>query len=90
MNQYEYRKGHIVRHLPGEERTINLSELLALANRAEQELHDLRNMRWRCGWLARKGSLWVGAHYSPGNKRWCINLIPCVTLWITKPGGKTP
>lgn len=90
MNQYEYRKGHIVRHLQGDERTINLSELLALANRAEQELHELRHRRWRCGWLARKGSMWVGVHYSPGNKRWCINLIPCVTLWITKPGGTVP
>lgn len=46
--------------------------------------------RWRCGWLLNKHSLWMGVHYSTNNKRWCINLIPCVTFWITKPGGNTP
>lgn len=42
------------------------------------------------GLLFNKHSLWMGAHYSAYNKRWCINLIPCCTLWITAPGGKTP
>lgn len=46
--------------------------------------------RWKWGWLARKESAWIGVHYSPHNKRWCINLIPFVTFWITKPGGNTP
>ncbi|UYA98955.1 hypothetical protein IVIADoCa9_19 [Xanthomonas phage vB_Xar_IVIA-DoCa9] len=46
--------------------------------------------RWKCGWLVNKGSVWMGVHYSKHNLRWCINLIPCVTVWITKPGGKTP
>jgi len=45
---------------------------------------------WKCGWLVNKGSAWIGVHYSKHNLRWCINLIPCVTVWITKPGGKTP
>lgn len=36
------------------------------------------------------GGLWLGAHYSKHNRRWCINLIPCCTLWITLKGGKTP
>ena len=45
-------------------------------------------MKW--GVLFRWESCWVGCHYSPYNKRYCINLIPFVTLWITKPGGKTP
>lgn len=44
----------------------------------------------KCGWLVRKGSLWIGAHWSPENRRWCINLIPCVTFWITLKGGKSP
>lgn len=34
--------------------------------------------------------LWVGAHYSRHNQRWCINLFPCITVWITMPGGKAP
>lgn len=44
----------------------------------------------KAGCLFRWGSLWVGAHYSEYNRRWCINLIPCFTIWITLPGGKTP
>ncbi len=44
----------------------------------------------RCGLLFRWSSLWVGAHYSPYNRRWCINLVPCVTLWITLKGGRVP
>jgi hypothetical protein len=46
--------------------------------------------RWRCGWLVRLGSAWIGAHWSPRNRRLCVNFIPCVTLWIAWPGGKTP
>ena len=46
--------------------------------------------QWRCGVLFRWGSCWVGAHYSPHNKRVCINLIPFVTFWITAPGGYVP
>ncbi|QEG09623.1 hypothetical protein CPT_Pagan_020 [Xanthomonas phage Pagan] len=46
--------------------------------------------QWKWGWLRNKHSTWIGVHYSPHNKRWCINLIPCFTFWITKPGGNTP
>lgn len=35
-------------------------------------------------------SLWVGAHWSTFNKRLCVNLIPCVTLWVTAKGGNVP
>lgn len=45
---------------------------------------------YQVGLLVRKESFWVGVHYSPFNKRFCINLIPCVTVWVTKPGGITP
>lgn len=38
----------------------------------------------------RLGSLWIGAHWSPFNKRLCVNFVPCVTLWITFAGGNTP
>lgn len=44
----------------------------------------------RFGFLIRKESLWVGAHYSPYNRRWCVNLVPCLTLWITRKGGTIP
>lgn len=44
----------------------------------------------RFGALLNKGSLWVGAHYSAYNRRWCINVLPCLTVWIALPGGKVP
>jgi hypothetical protein len=44
----------------------------------------------RAGWLFNCGALWVGAHYSPANRRWCVNLVPCVTVWIALSGGKEP
>lgn len=46
--------------------------------------------RWRWGWLFRPGSLWMGMHWSPYNRRACINLLPCVTLWVCPPGGTAP
>lgn len=42
------------------------------------------------GILFRPLSLWIGVHYSPFNKRWCINIIPCITIWICKEGGNMP
>lgn len=42
------------------------------------------------GILFRLASAWVGWHYSPHNKRVCINLIPCVTFWVALPGGRVP
>lgn len=45
-------------------------------------------MKW--GILCRWQSWWVGAHWSPYNKRLCVNLIPLVTVWFTAKGGATP
>lgn len=45
---------------------------------------------WAWGVLVRGGSCWVGCHWSPYNKRACINLIPFVTIWVTAPGGRIP
>lgn len=44
----------------------------------------------KAGVLFRWQSLWIGAHWSPYNRRLCLNLIPCVTIWITARGGNTP
>lgn len=44
----------------------------------------------KAGILFRAGSFWIGAHWSRANRRLCINLVPCVTLWITLRGGITP
>lgn len=44
----------------------------------------------KMGFLLQKGGLWIGAHYSTYNRRWCINILPCVTIWICMDGGRTP
>lgn len=44
----------------------------------------------RFGILFNKGAIWLGGHYSPFNRRWCINLVPCVTIWFTLRDGKAP
>ena len=44
----------------------------------------------KIGLLIRKGSLWIGAHWSPYNRRWCINLLPCLTIWVVMSGGNVP
>jgi len=46
--------------------------------------------RWRAGLLFRLASGWVGWHWSAYNKRLCINLIPCCTIWVCLPGGNVP
>jgi len=42
------------------------------------------------GYILRWKSFWVGLHYSDFNKRYCLNLLPGVTLWWTGEGGKAP
>lgn len=42
------------------------------------------------GLLVNWRAMWVGAHYSAAHKRLCVNLLPGVTLWWTKPGGQLP
>lgn len=44
----------------------------------------------RVGLIFRLGSAWIGAHWSEANRRWCINVVPCVTIWLTLKGGKVP
>ncbi len=44
----------------------------------------------QAGLLFNHRALWIGAHYSPFNRRVCINLIPMVTLWVCGKGGNVP
>lgn len=44
----------------------------------------------KAGLLFNWRGLWIGAHYSSFNKRLCMNLIPCVTIWVCWEGGKVP
>ncbi len=45
---------------------------------------------FKVGFLFNWRSLWVGLHYSSYNRRFCLNLIPCCTVWLCLPGGVTP
>lgn len=49
-----------------------------------------RAKKWKWGFLFNPHAFWIGAHYSPYNRRWCINLVPCVTLWVVRPFGNVP
>lgn len=42
------------------------------------------------GILFNSGAWWIGAHYSQYNKRLCINLLPCLTIWTCAADGKEP
>lgn len=42
------------------------------------------------GVLVNPKALWIGGHYSEHHKRWCINILPCLTVWWAKPGGYLP
>jgi len=44
----------------------------------------------RAGFKFQLGGCWLGVHYSHFNRRACINLVPCFTVWIAFQGGKTP
>lgn len=36
------------------------------------------------------GAVWVGGHWSSYNRRLCVNLVPCLTVWLVLPGGNEP
>lgn len=42
------------------------------------------------GILFRPVSWWIGAHWSPKNKRLCVNFVPMITVWIAAHDGIVP
>ena len=44
----------------------------------------------RVGLLWNSGAVWLGYHYSDHHKRLCVNLLPFLTIWYTRPGGVHP
>lgn len=34
--------------------------------------------------------LHIGSQHFPDNRRHCINLVPCLTVWVRLPGGNEP
>lgn len=39
------------------------------------------------GTLIRLESFWIGIHYSKACKRYCINILPCFTIWFILKDG---
>lgn len=52
--------------------------------------YDYWTRLYAFGLLFNSRAWWVGAHYSKHDKRLCVNLIPCFTVWVTLPGGMLP
>lgn len=44
----------------------------------------------KIGFLFNPRALWIGVHYSSFNKRLCINVLPCLTLYFVAAGGNPP
>jgi len=44
----------------------------------------------KAGIIFRWKSFWVGVHISDVHKRICVNLVPCITIWVTGKGGDVP
>lgn len=44
----------------------------------------------RMGLLWNWRACWVGVHHSKEAKRTCVNLVPFLTIWYTRPGGILP
>lgn len=44
----------------------------------------------KIGYFVNFNAWWIGVHYSPFNKRFCINVLPFVTFWIVLPNGNIP
>lgn len=44
----------------------------------------------RVGLLWNWRAAWVGVHHSKEAKRTCVNVVPFLTIWYTKPGGIHP
>ena len=44
----------------------------------------------RYGFIFRLKSFWIGLHYSDFNDRYCLNILPCFTIWWLGRNGKKP
>lgn len=64
------------------------SLVLGLEERMRRATKTCAEFTW--GFKFGKHSTWVGAHYSEYNRRLCVNLLPCCTLWFVWPGGMRP
>lgn len=55
-----------------------------------RQVVDLRAKHFCIGFKVSLRSGWVGYHYSPFNRRLCVNVLPFVTIWFVRKGGIIP
>jgi hypothetical protein len=53
-------------------------------------ISSLKVDRLTIGTLFQAGGIWIGAHYSKDERRWCINFLPCLTIYVVLKGGNLP
>lgn len=71
-------------------RWLETGTYVTIDDRWAGKIRQWVHIRGSAGMIVSRRALWIGAHYSTYNKRLCINLLPCVTLWATLPGGNEP
>ena len=62
----------------------------SVSTRASDRNKSMKLGRYTIGMQCRLHSFWVGVHYSPYNLRYCVNLVPFITIWLVLPGGCVP
>lgn len=66
----------------------DLTEANIVLDRYRLQQYNIVIMKY--GIIFQSGAWWLGAHYSEINKRMCINIIPCFTIWIAASNGAVP
>ena len=67
-----------------------LSNVHYLINESQAKLVEGRAQGVKFGAMFRLKSFWIGIHYSDYCKRFCINFVPCFTVWIVLKDGQIP
>lgn len=78
-----------------EHKAFGYIDSMCLGSKAERVLVDRllnkqRVKKPRLGVKLNWRACWFGVHYSPFNKRVCINFVPFVTVYYVYKGGLLP
>lgn len=63
---------------------------VALCDDHPRIAYTLPTDKFKAGLLFNPNAWWIGFHWSPTNKRLCVNLVPTLTVWVRWPGGMEP
>lgn len=77
--------------LMGEFQSPAMAHLFIRLMQREQDVElYLRVKRTTWGFKFNKGAWWIGGHWSSYNKRLCVTVLPCLTVWVAFKGGMRP